>query len=143
MIHESRTLSSRTVAADDHDEPAWFAGAVDRLLQPIKDDLNTIKRDVRDLRTGLGKVRRISAITYNEACGTGDNIGLEVVPFANGEDPTEPPHNLPPLTSYQAVHDLDAAQRDAYYRGYELPRHTRDPEERIELIIVAIGGIST
>ncbi|KAF8072330.1 hypothetical protein FPV67DRAFT_1651470 [Lyophyllum atratum] len=59
--------------------------AIDRALRPLKED--------------IAAIRRLSAISYNITCATGNTDPLEVVPFINGDDPTIPPHNLPPLTS--------------------------------------------
>lgn len=64
------------------------------------------------------------------ACG----VPYEVVPFTNGDDPTQPPvscacaspgseltcdqHNLPPLHSVYVIKSLDNQQLSAYLTGY-------------------------
>ncbi|KAF5384383.1 hypothetical protein D9615_003137 [Tricholomella constricta] len=109
-------------------EPAWFQAAFNRAIEPIK----------IELRRELGKTMRICALSYNETCGTGDAATLYVVPFENGEYPTEPPHNLPALTSPKIVRELNVNEANSYYKGYGLPGWP-PLEHRIAKILHAIG----
>ncbi|KAF8872357.1 hypothetical protein BD779DRAFT_1573290 [Infundibulicybe gibba] len=108
---------------------------MERALRPILDNLNELER-------GQVRIWRNSAIVYNGTCSTGDNASFVVVPFADGTDPTEQPHYLPPLKSCQAVYDLNSRQRDAYCRGYGLARRNRNVEQCTKFILTAIGSIA-
>ncbi|KAF8889667.1 hypothetical protein BD779DRAFT_1671776 [Infundibulicybe gibba] len=139
MVYEPELLSAVT-AADGDREPAWFERASRRVLQPLNNRVDAISDSIEVMKLGQGKIRRLGAIAYNCTRGAGEGAGLEIVPFVNGMDPTEPPNNLPPLTSRKAVRELNAVQRDAYYQGYELPDQIRDVGRRIALILIAIGS---
>ena len=81
----------------------------------------------------------------NQQRGDGGVIRYEIVPFANGEIPTQPPvsvlsasndgsqltsdqHNLPYLGSVNAIQNLDENQLAAYLNGYRIvPPADADP----------------
>ncbi|KAF9449558.1 hypothetical protein P691DRAFT_812221 [Macrolepiota fuliginosa MF-IS2] len=90
------------------------------------------------LEKTLQRVARLTAILYNESCTNGDCAGFEVVLFPNGEDPTLAPHDLPPLTSKEAIRNLTEMQKRAYYQGY-YPGGYDQNEERTARICEAIG----
>jgi len=99
-------------------EPAWFGAALARDLAPIRhdltllrEDITELKEDVRELKAALAHVRRMAAIvesllhffprflteemqTWNSAAGTGKDARLELVPFVDGDDPTDNPVNF-------------------------------------------------
>jgi hypothetical protein len=54
----------------------------------------------------------------NQHRGDGIVVLFEVVPFANGNDPTQPPHNLPPLLSVNAIENLNGHDLVEYLNGY-------------------------
>ncbi|KIL69053.1 hypothetical protein M378DRAFT_157288 [Amanita muscaria Koide BX008] len=144
--------------------PVWFGPAIANALQPItndirsmKGDIQTIKADIRnmkeDIRTMKGdvealkedstKTRRLATRSFNATLGTSLDAVYEIVPFQNGQDPTAPPHNLPPLTSVEAILGLSDRQLDSYLWSYHPDlnnrRVIRDRNERINFIAAAIG----
>ncbi|KAF5375656.1 hypothetical protein D9615_009374 [Tricholomella constricta] len=54
----------------------------------------------------------------NHQRGDGTIVPFEIVPFTNGDDPTQPPHNLPRLLSVNSVEDLNGRDLAAYLTGY-------------------------
>ncbi|KAF8636885.1 hypothetical protein AX16_010941 [Volvariella volvacea WC 439] len=61
------------------------------------------------------------------------------MPFVNGDDPTLEPHNLPDLTSHDAIMDF-TDQQSADFRGhYPCDALPNDVKERKKLICIAIG----
>jgi len=54
----------------------------------------------------------------NQRRGEGNVVPYEVIPFINGNDPTQPPHNLPPLGSVNAIENLNGHDLAAYLTGY-------------------------
>ncbi|KAN0135219.1 hypothetical protein V8E53_007110 [Lactarius tabidus] len=48
----------------------------------------------------------------------GNIIAYKVVPFPNGDDPTQPPHNLPHLVSVDVIKQLSECQLTSYLTGY-------------------------
>lgn len=77
--------------------PAWFAPAMNAALLPI---------------------RRSLARTWNSAAGDGIKKPWEIVPFVNGDDPTGPPHNLPPIWNLNELNQLQVHHVNAYLAGY-------------------------
>ncbi|KAH9046512.1 hypothetical protein EDB84DRAFT_1466077, partial [Lactarius hengduanensis] len=82
----------------------------------LQNDLTTHLRQVRiDIRQDMRSEMRSQILTHlrrylmNQGRGTGTIVPLEIVPFVNGDDPTVPPHNLPPLHS---VEDIEALNED-------------------------------
>ncbi|KAJ7456892.1 hypothetical protein FB451DRAFT_1183430 [Mycena latifolia] len=69
------------------------------------------------------------AAIVDELCNYSESLGprpLTEVPctilrFENGEDPTRPPHNLPPLRNVDALAALTGPQATRYCKGYGLP----------------------
>ena len=81
-----------------------------REVGPIRNDLNQLRADFNEMKATLADVRRMAALvenfiqpspwfltdtmqTRNGSAGTGRDARLEVVPFANGDDPTRAPVN--------------------------------------------------
>jgi len=54
----------------------------------------------------------------NQRRGEGNVVPYEVIPFTNGNDPTQPPHNLPPLVSVNAIETLGGLALAAYLTNY-------------------------
>jgi len=55
----------------------------------------------------------------NQRRGDGTVVPFEVVPFTtNGNDPTQPPHNLPPLLSVNVINTLNGHDLVEYLNGY-------------------------
>ncbi|KAF9224962.1 hypothetical protein BS17DRAFT_816412 [Gyrodon lividus] len=116
----------------DGPELAWFRGAfdcaLDRALQPW----------LEERRQEFRNTQKIAALAYNgSAPPFGDKI--EIVLFPNGEEPTQDPHNLPPLTSLVAIRALRANEQRAYYEGYYGEDAPRRQNRRIAAILNAIG----
>jgi hypothetical protein len=90
----------------------WFDGAMERILNdalaPIRADIQDMKDDIRDIKRVQGQIWKLAARVsddsplippllmthsknHNLRTGAGDGCQLEVVPFANGRDPTKDP----------------------------------------------------
>jgi len=77
----------------------------------------------------------------NESRGDGDVVQFEIVPFNDGSDPTQPPHNLPPLHSFNVIETLHGAQLVAYLNGYGVVLHPLATNDlRKEVLKGLIGG---
>ena len=97
----------------------------------------------------------MSKLTYNLLCGDRRSCPFKVVPFINGELPTDQPvcpvplfcthltilchqHNLPALLNVGAINALTGQQANDYLVGYNLPvPHTI--VQRKKAIYVEIG----
>ncbi|KAH9004633.1 hypothetical protein EDB86DRAFT_3072122 [Lactarius hatsudake] len=77
-----------------------------------------IRNDIRqDMRSEiLTHLRRL----INQGRGTGNVVPLEIVPFVNGDDPTLPPHNLPPLYSIGVIEGLNEQDLATYLTHYDV-----------------------
>ncbi|KAI0072568.1 hypothetical protein K474DRAFT_363472 [Panus rudis PR-1116 ss-1] len=127
------------------------------MLQPIRDDLallrgeiqqtkgeiQRIKVDLKDVKREIRYTRRISALTRNSNTRPTDTAIFEIVLFANLDDPTAAPHNLPPLQSPEEIRGLRRHPLRAYVHGYypnlEVPH---SDEECIKLVFHRIGAYS-
>ncbi|KAM6497453.1 hypothetical protein JOM56_007926 [Amanita muscaria] len=138
IIYKTKLVSA---SAGGHGAPVWFGAAMADALEPIRNEMRAMRTDIEALKEESAKTRRLTAQLYNEKRGSGVNSAYEVVPFPNGQDPTAPPYNLPPLTSVEAIQGLTDRQLDLYLRNYHphLRRVIRDRNERIGLIASAIG----
>ncbi|KAH9963283.1 hypothetical protein BC827DRAFT_159227 [Russula dissimulans] len=100
------------------------------MLEPILARLDTINARVSRLEV-------IAAMSHNGTAGDGNTISFLEVPFPNGDLPAV---NLPPLTSVNAVAQLDgensALYHARYYPGIQVPHRLR---VRKEAICQAIG----
>ncbi|KAF9516747.1 hypothetical protein BS47DRAFT_1340369 [Hydnum rufescens UP504] len=77
--------------------------------------------------------------------GTRDHglvIPYTIVPFADGDDPTQPPHNLVPLLSTAVIDTLSAHRCNDYLDGYNVdrPPGAGNVALRHELLKRAIGA---
>ncbi|KAH9004632.1 hypothetical protein EDB86DRAFT_1968250 [Lactarius hatsudake] len=77
--------------------------------------VHQLRLDIRnDIRQILTHLRRL----MNQGRGTGNVVPLEIVPFVNGDDPTLPPHNLPPLHSEEDIEALNEQELNIYLTRY-------------------------
>ncbi|TDL18926.1 hypothetical protein BD410DRAFT_792717 [Rickenella mellea] len=112
--------------------PPWVYPVMYKVLKPITDDIS----DIKDMLT---RTTRTSAKLHNLEVGRGNRTTFQVVPFANGADPTQLPHRLPPLFDFNTVQGLSDVERTAYYQGYFPGTNLPDPEEQTNRILLAIG----
>jgi hypothetical protein len=77
--------------------PAWFVPAMQVALQPLR---VSIER------------------AWNSSAGDGLTKPWNVIPFVNGEDPMDGPHNLPQIRNLNDLNQLNGAQLTAYLAGY-------------------------
>ncbi|KAG9220181.1 hypothetical protein CCMSSC00406_0007124 [Pleurotus cornucopiae] len=116
-------------------------GAVEGRLGAVEGRLGAVEERLDELQTALGKTRRIVAKDANVLHADEPDALLEVVPFANGDDPTLPPHSLPAITSVRAIGQLTVNDRDKYFDKYRGRRGGQRPNvsERRKEIARAIG----
>ncbi|KAM6497600.1 hypothetical protein JOM56_005548 [Amanita muscaria] len=108
-IYEHSILAqAAAVAGPQAAAPPWFQGAVQQLRNDIQNDIQQLRNDVQQLRNDV----------MNQGRGDGNIVRFEIIPFANGNDPTLQPHNLPPLYSVDTIQQLDGATLSAYLTGY-------------------------
>ncbi|KIJ99354.1 hypothetical protein K443DRAFT_8429 [Laccaria amethystina LaAM-08-1] len=89
-------------------DPAWFQAAI----QPLQNEVQQLSRDIR------GGIMPDLKRLMNESRGDGTVVVFDIVPFTDGSDPTQPPNNLPPLHSVNAIENLNGLQIAAYFNGY-------------------------
>lgn len=81
-----------------------------------------MKFKLQKVQTGLQKLRAEVVPELkreiNRGRLEGDIVPYEVVPFPNGDDPTQPPHNLPHLVSVEVIEQLSECQLISYLTGY-------------------------
>ncbi|KAL4264369.1 hypothetical protein AB1N83_005295 [Pleurotus pulmonarius] len=124
-------------AALPADVVAALPAALDAVLPPA---LAPITTRLNELELAHGKMRRIVARDSNTLHGDTLDAVLEVVPFANGQDPTLAPHSLPAITSLRALEALSADDRDYYFVHYCPDAEARPAvAERKRLIASALG----
>ncbi|KAF9458515.1 hypothetical protein BDZ94DRAFT_1313206 [Collybia nuda] len=109
-------------------------------ISAMKDDISTIKDDLTAVKGDLSRVRYISALAHNATRSSWNYEKLEVVMFQNGVDPTCAPHNLPPLSSPEAIQNLSPTHRDAYFQGYyPEDRRRHSVSNKLQKIFMAVG----
>jgi hypothetical protein len=81
---------------------------MEQIMDPIRADIQDIKDDIRDMKSMQGQVWKLAARVsnvsplippllmtnlknHNLSLGAGDDARFEVVPFANGRNPTKDP----------------------------------------------------
>ncbi|KIJ99349.1 hypothetical protein K443DRAFT_679969 [Laccaria amethystina LaAM-08-1] len=88
-------------------DPPW--------IQPIQAGIQQILGAIQQLHAGIvPDLKRL----MNQHRADGAVIEYEIVPFTNGDDPTQPPHNLPYLGSVNAIENLDGNELVGYLNGY-------------------------
>ncbi|KAG6816115.1 hypothetical protein H0H87_008537 [Tephrocybe sp. NHM501043] len=115
--------------------PDALKAALPEAIEPFKKEMQD---SMKKLTQRIGRVWRMSSRTHNQMT-TSDNAPLEIVPFLNGDDPTEEPHNLPALGSAAAVRALSVNDQHAYYTGYYKTRAPRNGN-LVAKILLAIGS---
>jgi hypothetical protein len=85
--------------------PAWFAPAMQAAMQAA-------------MQVALQPLRVSIERAWNSSAGDGLTKPWNVIPFANGEDPTVGPHNLPQIRNLNDLNQLNGAQLTAYLAGY-------------------------
>jgi len=112
VLYEHGVVSQAVAAAAPQAvAPAWFQAAIQQLRIDIRNDIrNDIRADILpDLKQLINRQR-----------GEGDVVPFEIVPFNNGTDPTQPPNNLPPLHSVNAIQNLNGHDLVSYLHGYNV-----------------------
>ena len=109
--------------------PDWFFPAMTQALQPLRNDINGLRND--------------SLKHWNSMFGEGTVNPYNIIPFADGADPTQPPHNLPPLRTLGNINQLSAVHVNAYLAGYGIAIPANATlKERKQMLTRAIGFIS-
>ncbi|KAG9218140.1 hypothetical protein CCMSSC00406_0008079 [Pleurotus cornucopiae] len=116
--------------------------ALPAMLKPIHDDIQQLRGDVKQIQEELRHTRRLTARAWNNNTWASDSATFEIVPFPNLDDPTNNPHNLPPLNSIIVIRELEYHYMRAYVQGYypdllEVPAYR---DECVKLILTAIGA---
>jgi len=109
------TAQAASAAAPIADAPPWLHPALQQLRQEIRDDIrNEIRNELVPIRAQLK--RRI-----NWGRGDGGVVAFDIVPFADGSDPTQEPHELDPLHSFAIINNLEGPEIINYLNGYGIP----------------------
>ncbi|KAJ7056960.1 hypothetical protein C8F01DRAFT_1152867 [Mycena amicta] len=113
--------------------PAWFQAWHTNKFQPLVD--RTLTNQFDTLRNDHEVFR---AQTLNDRYAPGYVAPFVVLPFLNGDDPTDAPHNLPPMHNAGDIEALTAAAITAYLTGYGLSTQG-DPIVRTQRLEQHIG----
>jgi hypothetical protein len=70
------------------------------------------------LRVALAPIQRQIARGWNASAGDGLTQPWVAVSFVNGDDPTLPPHGLPPISNVRDLQQLPGAALNAYLIGH-------------------------
>ncbi|KAI9440475.1 hypothetical protein H4582DRAFT_2074261 [Lactarius indigo] len=104
---------------------------------PQANDIGQVWNDIRqDMMT-------IILPELRQSWGRGHVVPLEVAPFVNGDDPTLPPHNLPPLHSVDDIDNLNEHDLVIYLTLYgtaPLPGGTNPTAARKQALKVLVGA---
>ncbi|KAH8978069.1 hypothetical protein EDB92DRAFT_653866 [Lactarius akahatsu] len=78
-----------------------------------------------DIMNGTRQVLRTEILPElrrqtNHTRGTGNIMPFAIIPFTNGDDPTLPPHNLPPLYSIGVIEGLNEHDLATYLTHYDV-----------------------
>ncbi|KAJ7934878.1 hypothetical protein B0H13DRAFT_2305334 [Mycena leptocephala] len=90
--------------------PAWFQAWNNTEFQPLKQRIEALHIELATFRAQFA----------NGLCATGHQAPFQVVVFTSGDNPTEDPHNLPPIENTAEILALNAADTTAYLSGYGL-----------------------
>ncbi|KAH9999486.1 hypothetical protein BJV77DRAFT_977494 [Russula vinacea] len=114
--------------------PAWFVGAVE---QAFNGPLNEIRDILHHIEATLLSMKRMDVKMWNLQSHTGHEQSYHVMPFLNGDIPTQPPHNLPELWNVDVIRSLTGPQATSYLHGYGSNAHTI--AEQKQLIGLEVG----
>jgi hypothetical protein len=116
--------------------PGWFHAA----QQPMLQLLQQVQQQQQQTHLHILALTQQSAKNWNSAAGDGITKPWMPVPFLDGGNPTEAPHNLPPVTNVGELCQLAAIHQTAYLRGYGIAIGLNRPEmERRQALGRAIG----
>ncbi|KAJ8694026.1 hypothetical protein PTI98_008959 [Pleurotus ostreatus] len=119
---------AQVMAGVEEGQPPWFAAAMTpttaaqshTAIDTNGSTPDSTQMDARidslvgETRTG----RRTAALLWNRTHGVASDARLEVVPFADGTDPTREPHNLQAITSAGMISTLAYEDKVAYFTNY-------------------------
>ncbi|KAF7426476.1 hypothetical protein PC9H_008845 [Pleurotus ostreatus] len=105
---------AQVMAGVEEGQPPWFAAAMTPTTAAQTQMDARIDSLVGETRTG----RRTAALLWNRTHGVASDARLEVVPFADGTDPTREPHNLQAITSAGMISTLAYEDKVAYFTNY-------------------------
>ncbi|KAI5480236.1 mitochondrial phosphate carrier protein [Pseudohyphozyma bogoriensis] len=88
-------------------------------MQPVLDDIKTIKTDIQTIKSTLSKQAATQARFQNKVLASG-TVAAERVPFIDG---TMPEDDLPALRYKADVMGLDIEQAERYCKGYGIKWH--------------------
>lgn len=108
--HHNTVLHEHGVAAQA--AAAGPQGAIQQLQDAIQQLCADLRNDIR--AEIMPDLRRL----MNQSRLDGTVVAFKVVPFTDGSDPTQPPNNLPPLHSVNAIENLNGHDVVAYLVGY-------------------------
>ncbi|KZP30785.1 hypothetical protein FIBSPDRAFT_1038039 [Athelia psychrophila] len=124
--------------------PQWFTAAFEPFVKETRDMADKVAADVQTLLKAVNRIERLSALAHNWQVASGLAIPLQMVPFADGTDPTGNQHNLPLLSNKDNVDQLSTDDARSYYTGYYPRDHsTRNATKHREDIMRAIGCLSS
>ncbi|KAI9431232.1 hypothetical protein H4582DRAFT_2009491 [Lactarius indigo] len=125
ILYEHNVVTQAAAHADPQVMvPPWFHEAIQQLRGDIQNDIQQARNDILQ---ALGNLRSQVLPSLKQLINLSKSgaVPLEVVPFTNGDDPTQPPHNLPHIDSAATIDGLNGAQLIGYLNGYginPLPR---------------------
>jgi hypothetical protein len=109
-------------------------------LQQVQQQLQQVQQQQQQTHLHILALTQQSAKNWNSAAGDGITKPWMPVPFLDGGNPTEAPHNLPPVTNVGELCQLAAIHQTAYLRGYGIAIGLNRPEmERRQALGRAIG----
>ncbi|KAF8120205.1 hypothetical protein EV363DRAFT_1408054 [Boletus edulis] len=150
-LHQPRPPTTEDIARSHSKMPSTAANVDEapdppltrEALQPLRDDLDNLKREVDQLRHrcvsmhGLMKgmtpvlmdVVQTSAQAYNMGCSSGEVIPFVPVPCHQPDDTWVLPEmiGLPPLTNMQAISDLSDKELRDYLQLYDITDRVEEP----------------
>ncbi|KIJ11779.1 hypothetical protein PAXINDRAFT_157172 [Paxillus involutus ATCC 200175] len=101
------------VAGPQAAAPPWFQGIIQPLFMDLRNDLQNDMWTMMRAEFLPGFKRLV-----NQHRGDGKVVSFDIVPFTNGNDPTQPPDNLPPLHSIDVIENLNEHDLMEYLNGY-------------------------
>ncbi|KAJ7179665.1 hypothetical protein C8R46DRAFT_1074440 [Mycena filopes] len=90
--------------------PAWFQAWNEASFLPLVASVDRL----------YVLIVSMSAREYNARCAKGHRDPFVVLPFLDGSDPIEAPHNLPPLHNLANIKGLTPIQLSRYCTNYGL-----------------------
>jgi len=123
--------------------PTVLWDEIQQLRLDLQNGFQQVQTDLQKLRSDVyPDLMRV----INQNRLDGRTVPFRIVPFKNGDDPTQPPHNLPHLASVVVIKQLNEQQVNSYLTGYGIDRlpSGSHPDETDYLwgrpLVRAIGG---